>query len=102
MRGRSLPITFSDGTSIVPQGRIGLDTGFGLRSAALNGMGVAYLMKCTVQENLDRGELVQLMPQFPLPSLPLRAVHAFGGLTPARVRLFSEFVAAEMQPAPPA
>jgi hypothetical protein len=42
------------------------------------------------------------MPQFPLPSLPLRAVHAFGGLTPARVRLFSEFVAAEMQPAPPA
>ncbi len=37
--GRALPITFNDGTSIQPRGRIGLDTGAGLRAAALNGMG---------------------------------------------------------------
>lgn len=96
--GRSLPVTFRDGTTIVPQGRIGLDTGFGLRSAALNGMGVAYLMKCTVQEDLDRGDLVQVMRKLRLPSMPLQALHAFGRLTPARVRLFSDFIARAMQP----
>lgn len=98
LRGRSLPVTFRDGTTIVPQGRIGLDTGFGLRSAALNGMGVAYLMKCTVQEDLDRGDLVQVMRKLRLPQMPLQALHAFGRLTPARVRLFSDFIARAMQP----
>jgi DNA-binding transcriptional LysR family regulator len=95
-RGRSLPVTFSDGSTIVPKGRMGLDTGFGLRAAALNGMGIAFLMKCTVQDDLDRGDLVQVMPQHRLPSRPLHAMHAFGRLTPARVRLFSDFIAREM------
>lgn len=96
-RGRASPIAFDDGTSIQPRGRIGLDTGAGLRAAALEGMGVAHLMKCTVQEDLDRGRLVEVMPQLRLPSLPLQSMHAFGQLTPARVRLFTDFVAREIQ-----
>ncbi|QSX73876.1 LysR family transcriptional regulator [Lysobacter arenosi] len=95
--GRALPITFNDGTSIQPRGRIGLDTGAGLRAAALNGMGVAHLMKCTVQDDLDKGDLVEVMPHRGLPPLPLRAMHAFGNLTPARVRLLTEFIADEIQ-----
>lgn len=95
-RGRSLPVTFADGSTIVPQGRMGLDTGFGLRTAALNGMGVAYLMKCTVQEDLDRGDLVQVMTHLRLPLRPLNAMHAFGRLPPARVRLFADFIGREM------
>lgn len=96
-RGRALPVGFDDGTSIQPRGRIGLDTGAGLRAAALSGMGVAHLMKCTVQDDLDRGDLVEVLPQLKLPSLPLQSMHAFGRLTPARVRLFTEFVARELQ-----
>lgn len=95
--GRTLPLVFADGSTLAPQGRIGLDTGFGLRAAALSGMGVAHLMKCTVQEDLERGDLVQLLRGQPLPSLPLRALHAFGRLTPARVRLFADFVAQELR-----
>lgn len=97
LRGRSLPVIFADGTTIVPQGRMGLDTGFGLRTAALSGMGVAYLMKCTVQEDIDRGDLVQVMKKHRLPSLPLQALHAFGRLTPVRVKLFSDFIAQQMR-----
>lgn len=97
LRGRSLPVTFADGTTILPQGRMGMDTGFGLRAAALNGMGVAYLMKCTVQDDIDRGDLVQVMKNHRLPSLPLQALHAFGRLTPVRVKLFSEFIAQQMR-----
>ncbi len=95
--GRTLPLTFRDGTTITPRGRIGLDTGFGLHAAAPGGMGVAHLMKCTVQADLDRGDLVQLLCDHPLPPLPLLAVHAFGKLTPARVRLFSDFIEREMR-----
>lgn len=97
LRGRSLPVAFRDGSVIVPNGRIGVDSGFGLRAAALNAMGVAYLMKCTVQEDLDRGDLIQLLKQHPLPRLPLQALHAFGRLVPARVGLLSDFIAKQMQ-----
>jgi DNA-binding transcriptional LysR family regulator len=96
-RSRALPVRFEDGTSIQPRGRIGMDTGAGLRAAALEGMGVAHLMKCTVQADLDQGHLIQVLPQLRLPSLPLQSMHAFGRLTPARVRLFTDFVAREMQ-----
>jgi DNA-binding transcriptional LysR family regulator len=97
LRGRSLPVTFLDGTVVVPHGRIGLDTGFGLRSAALNGMGVAHLMKCTVQADLDSGQLVQLVPKHRLPTIPLHALHAFGRLTPTKVKLLSDFISRAMQ-----
>jgi DNA-binding transcriptional LysR family regulator len=93
--GRLRPLAFSDGSTILPQGRIGLDTGFGIRAAALNGMGVAHLMKCAVQEDLDRGDLVRLMPSLRLPSLPLLALHPFGRLAPMRVKLLTDFVEQE-------
>jgi len=51
----------------------------------------------TVQSDLDQGNLVQVLPQLRLPSLPLQSMHAFGRLTPARVRLFTDFVAREVQ-----
>lgn len=97
LRGRSLPVTFMDGTVVVPRGRIGLDTGFGLRSAALNGMGVAHLMKCTVQADLDNGQLVQLVQKHRLPTIPLHALHAFGRLTPTKVKFISDFISRAMQ-----
>lgn len=94
--GQTFPVVFEDGTTVVPNGRIGLDSGFGLRTAVLDGMGVAYLMKCTVKDDLDRGALVELLPDHRLPSPPLNALHAFGALTPIRVRLFADFVRNEV------
>jgi DNA-binding transcriptional LysR family regulator len=44
LEGRSSPVRFMDGTIVVPQGRVAMDSGFGLRAAALDGMGIAYLM----------------------------------------------------------
>lgn len=95
--GRTLPITFASGETLLPRGRIGLDSGFGLRTAALDGMGVAYLMRCIVQQDLDAGRLVQLLPEQGLPALELHAVHAFGVNTPIRVKLFTDFVQREVE-----
>lgn len=96
LNGRTLPIVFGNGETLVPRGRIGLDSGFGLRAAALGAMGVAYLMKCTVQQELERGELVQIQVEQGLPSLAIHSVHAFGALTPIRVKLFADFVQQEL------
>ncbi|VVP81395.1 HTH-type transcriptional regulator DmlR [Pseudomonas fluorescens] len=92
LNGRTLPIVFANGETLIPRGRIGLDSGFGLRAAALDGMGIAYLMKCTVQQDLDSGALVQLLPEQPLPSQAIHSLHAFGALTPIRIKLFADFV----------
>ncbi|WP_448107366.1 LysR family transcriptional regulator [Pseudomonas azerbaijanoccidentalis] len=96
LKGRTLPIVFADGETLVPRGRIGLDSGFGLRAAALGDMGVAYLMKCTVQQDLDSGALVQVLADQPLPSLAIHSLHAFGALTPIRIKLFADFVQQEL------
>ncbi|MNI19286.1 HTH-type transcriptional regulator DmlR [compost metagenome] len=97
LNGRTLPIVFASGETLLPKGRIGLDSGFGLRTAALDGMGVAYLMRCIVQQDLEEGRLVQLLPEQALPSLELHAVHAFGTNTPIRVKLFTDFVQGEVK-----
>jgi DNA-binding transcriptional LysR family regulator len=96
MRGRALPVLFDDGSSFIPSGPLGADTGAALRMGALHGAGVAYLLKCTVQGDLDCGSLVEIPGPISLPALPLQALHAFDALPPARVKRFTDFVAAEV------
>ncbi len=97
LEGRTGSITFTDGTSVQPNGRVGLDTGAALRASALAGVGVAHLTRRSVQDDLDRGALVQVLPSHRLPGLPLQSIHAFGRMLPARVRLLTDFVSAEMR-----
>jgi DNA-binding transcriptional LysR family regulator len=82
---------------MIPTGQVDLDTATAIRIAALSGVGVAYLMKCIVQEELDRGELIQILPDLELETMPFQAVHAFGRMPTYRLRLFSDFIETEMQ-----
>ena len=93
--GRPHSIRFLNGESIATRGRVDCDTGYGLHIVALEGMGIAHLMRCVVAEDLREGRLVQLLPNERLPSLPFSAVHAFGNTVPTRVRLLCEFIHAE-------
>jgi DNA-binding transcriptional LysR family regulator len=95
--GRKAPeIRFADGTTVATRGRVGFDSGFGLRSAAKMGMGVAYVTRCIVEEDLRRGDLVVVLPDKPLPPMPFQALHAFGQAAPMRVRILSDFIAGEI------
>lgn len=89
-------ITFADGTSISPTGQAGFDSSFGLHEAARLGMGAAYLMECVVAEDMRSGRLVRLMPDLPLPSQPLHAVHAFGRNVPKKVSALCDLVSIEI------
>jgi DNA-binding transcriptional LysR family regulator len=53
---------------------------------------MGYLLHCTVAEELARGRLIRLLPDLPLPTMPLYAVHAYGRRLPRRVRLFIDFL----------
>lgn len=95
--GRPYPITFADGTSLSPDGVLDCDSGFAMRAAAVNGVGIAQLLRWTVDDDIRAGRLEIVMPDAPLPAVPLRILHAFGRFQPLRARLFSDFVAEQFQ-----
>jgi DNA-binding transcriptional LysR family regulator len=63
-----------------------------LRRAALKGLGLAILPRRIVQEDLDRGDLVAVLPDCPIEPRPLFAAIAPGTTTPMKVRLFIDFL----------
>ena len=95
---RNYPIRFADDTELDPDGVLDTDSGLVMRRAALAGMGIAQLLRLAVADDLMEGSLVEVMPQDPLRSVPVQALHAFGQLPPLRVRLFTDFVAGVLAP----
>jgi len=63
-----------------------------LRKAALAGRGVGLLPVRVIATELADGSLVEVVPGCEVPDRPLYALHAPGGQTLARVRLFLDFV----------
>jgi DNA-binding transcriptional LysR family regulator len=94
--GKALPIRFADGTVLHTDGVFDTDNSVAMRIAALGGLGVIQVLRLFVQEDIDAGLLVAVLPQLPLPPVVVSALHAFGRQAPARARLFIEFVAAEI------
>ncbi len=64
-----------------------------LQKAAVRGMGIALLPMRSVQGELDRGELLPLMPAFRVHDRPLFAVHAADGSKLRRIQCFLDFIA---------
>ncbi|CAA2109368.1 LysR family transcriptional regulator [Variovorax paradoxus] len=94
--GKAFPIRFADGTVIDPDGVFDTDNSVALRIAALGDLGVVQILRLFVQDDIDAGRLVPVLPQRPLPLVPVSALHAFGRQAPARARLFIDFLAGEL------
>jgi DNA-binding transcriptional LysR family regulator len=92
MDGRPYPIRFADGTEIVPNGKVDMDSGAAIREAALIGVGAAHLIKRLVQDDIDRGNLVELVPPIKLQAMSLQAIHASGRSPPQRLQALTDFV----------
>jgi DNA-binding transcriptional LysR family regulator len=102
------PFLNADGSpfTVVVRGSMEIDNGEALREAALAGAGIAYVPQDLVAEDLQTGRLRQVLSDWPLPSLPIHAVHPSRKLVPRRVSAFIETLAQEMnhrsaQGAPP-
>lgn len=86
------PWTWADGTSLVPDGFFDTNDGTVLRHAALSDAGIAQLSEVAVAADIEAGALVVVLPQLPMPSLEIHAVHAYGRQVPVRVRVYIEFL----------
>ncbi|WP_353189742.1 LysR family transcriptional regulator [Pandoraea pnomenusa] len=93
LAGQVVPILLADGGSLSVDGAFDSDSGEAMKIAALNGLGIAQMLKPAVQAELDADRLRLLLPNLPLRSMPVQAVHALGRRLPQRARCFLEFVA---------
>ena len=67
-----------------------------LRDLLIAGLGLTLTPAYIVQDLLDAGVLVRLLPDHPLPPLKVHAVVAHQRYMPLKVRVFLDFVAREM------
>jgi DNA-binding transcriptional LysR family regulator len=77
----------------VVRGTFQANTGVALRSAALAGVGIATTASFIVHEDLARGTLVPVLPDYPLRGRDLYAVYPHNRHLSPKVRAFIDFAA---------
>ncbi len=92
LAGRVVPVMFSGEVSPQMEGAFDSDSGEAMRLAALNGLGIAQILKATVQEDVDAGRLCRVLPELTLRSVPLHVLHGYGRNMPLRARVLIDFV----------
>jgi len=78
--------------SIKISGSFATNNSQALRKAALGGYGIAYIPKCSVYEDLQKGELVVLLPDYKPRKLGVYAVYPFTKHLPNKVKLLIEHI----------
>ncbi|CAG9165909.1 LysR family transcriptional regulator [Cupriavidus respiraculi] len=96
LAGEVVPLAFASGERVPMDGAFDTDSGEAMRIAALSGLGIAQILRMTVQDDLDAGRLRTVLPQAGLRPVPLQVLHGFGRRLPIRAKVFVEFVRAEL------
>lgn len=82
-------ITSSGSEVSIDGGRkLRFDSGEAIRESALHGMGVAYLPSFFVNEDVESGRLVRLLPDYGGKKLPIQVVYVSRNHLAQKVRLF--------------
>nr|WP_314544882.1 LysR family transcriptional regulator [uncultured Massilia sp.] len=82
----------SSTTTLAIRPRLYTDNLYALRNAAVMGVGVALGSSWALREELDSGRLVQLVPQWQAPPLPIWLIYPPARFYPARLRRFIEIM----------
>lgn len=77
-----------------PSGRLTANHGGVIRTFLRAGLGVSLLPRFFVADDLAAGRLVQLLPDWQMPSAPIYAVWPPGRFLPLKVRRFVDFMVA--------
>jgi DNA-binding transcriptional LysR family regulator len=72
-----------------------------LLESCLAGTGIAQIKAIGIQDQLDRGQLIDLFPDWPDERFPLYALYPSRQWPPAKVRAFIEFVVEVLKATPP-
>lgn len=76
--------------------RLRVNNSFGVRDAAVAGLGIAQLPMLVAGPAVDAGSLVRLMPDWEPPRVPVHAVFASSRYLSAKVRSFIDLAAREL------
>lgn len=95
--GSALPFTVDGRTQNYPvRGRLTASSGEWLTDAAVRGMGLTCHPDFIVDPYIERGSVVQVLEEFPMPELGIHALLPSNRQVPHRVRALLEFIAARM------
>ena len=78
------------------QPRMSTDSLYALRSAAVTGLGVCVGSAWLLSEEIARGRLVHLLPEWQAAPLPVYIVYPYARFYPAKLRRFVELMRASM------
>jgi len=82
-----------DGEEVIPiKGNLRLNNGGAIRSALLNGLGIAMLPRFLVDSCLTRGSLQEVLPDYSGSNLGIYAVYPQQAYLPVRTQRFIEFL----------
>lgn len=76
-------------------GLLSINDGQSLMNAAIRGLGIAYLPSFLYHQAMERGEVVDVMPDLPKTRLGIFAVYPPGRFTQPKVRAFIDFLMAQ-------
>ncbi|MEO3989040.1 LysR family transcriptional regulator [Pseudocitrobacter cyperus] len=76
--------------SLVP--RLSTDSLYVAKNAALAGLGVAIVSSWTVEEDVAKGRLIELLPQWRAAPLPVHLVYPWARYYPTRLRKFLDLM----------
>lgn len=89
------PWEFMDGTETVtvqPQGRFRADNSKALASAAVAGLGIAYLPNSAISDHLASGALIPIMARYPIPGSSVHVLRPNSPHPARKVTVFSQLL----------
>ncbi len=76
-----------------PRARFTADNGAALVPAVLAGLGIGMLPDFLIHDHLVKGDLVAVMPEYPMPEAGVYVVRPAGGSAPCKVRVLIDILA---------
>ncbi len=101
-RNQPLKLTGPDGQvhEVARQGRVTVNAINSIVEAVESGFGVHAGPRWAFQASLDAGRVIELLPEFRMPSMPMNAVWSPAVLLPARIRRAVDFLRAAVRTVP--
>ena len=89
-----ITLRHTDGTQqrLVLQPRMGTDSLYAMRSAALLGLGVCVASEWAVADDVKEGRLLHLLPQWRAEPLPIYLLYPYARFYPAKLRRFVDIL----------
>jgi DNA-binding transcriptional LysR family regulator len=79
-------------TSFQVEGKLTITASLGAIAAAVEGLGIVMTPLCACRRELERGELVRLLPEWDAGTVELNAVYASGRAAKPSARAFIEYL----------